>query len=232
MNTVLSKYYRKQRTISLSCNKGFSVLEMLVATAVASIILLMVYTAHHAIMDSINHLTNVSAFYETVNIAVARIDSDISCTYINKYNKKLVFTSRNNRGAPYEGKINFVTIDYQKFSMLGNPRKEYPFSDIREISYYLKSSPDQSGTTGTYKLIRREDRYYDEDSESGGKECVMLENVRDIRFEFKLRNDWTDSWDSKSNNKFPTAVKTTVVLQNYKGKEESFIFISRINMAE
>jgi type II secretion system protein J len=222
----------QKRMETFYSGEGFSVLEMLVATAVASIILLMVYTAHHAIMDSINHLTKVSVFYETVNLAITRIDSDISSTYINKYNKKLVFTSRNNRGAPYEGKINFVTIDYQKFSMLGDPRKEYPVSDIREVSYYLKQHTDQSGIRVKYRLMRREDRSYDEDPEAGGKASILLDDVKDIRFEFKVRNDWTDSWDSKSDNKFPTAVKTTLVLQNYKGKEETFIFISRINMAE
>lgn len=222
----------RKRMGTFFSGEGFSVLEMLVATAVASIILLMVYTAHHAIMDSINHLTKVSVFYETVNLAITRIDSDISSAYINKYNKKLVFTSRNNRGAPYEGIINFVTIDYQKFSMLGDPRKEYPFSDIREVSYYLKRDSDQSGITVKYRLMRREDRSYDEDPEAGGRTSILLNDVKDIRFEFKVRNDWTDSWDSKSNNKFPTAVKTTLVVQNYKGKEESFIFITRINMVE
>lgn len=232
MRTILKKRVTENRMAAIIRDDGFSILEMLVATAVASVILVMVYTAHHAIMDSINHLTKVSVFYENVNIAISRIDSDISCAYINKYNKKLVFTGNNNRGVPYQGKINFVTIDFQEFSIMGDPRRECPFSDIREVSYYLKSGPRQSDTPDKLRLIRREDRYYDDDPESGGRESILLDDVKDIRFEFKVRNDWTDSWDSKKDNKFPVAVKTTLIVQNYKGKEESFIFVSRINMTE
>jgi len=77
--------------------------------------------------------------------------------------------------------------------------------------------------------MRREEHHYDDQPESGGKESIMLENVTDIRFEFRQRNTWTDTWDSRKYRKFPSAIRVTLKLKNFRGNEEVFIFTSYIN---
>ncbi len=188
-------------------NEGFSLIEVIVATAVSSVILLMVYSAHRTIIKAANDLTQVAEYYERVNLALWRLNREISCAYINKNNKQICFISENNRGAPFFGKINFVTIDYQDMYTGGDIKKGFPFSDIREVGYSAK--PDTDNPELIY-LMRREDRSYDEEPEMGGRESIVLENVVDLKFEFKMRNDWVDSWDSRKLNKFPEAVKTTL----------------------
>jgi type II secretion system protein J len=209
-------------------NDGFSLIEVIVATAVSSVILLMVYSAHRTIITAADELTHVAEYYERINLALWRLDREISCAYINKTNKQICFISENNRGAPFLGKINFVTVDYQDLYPGTNIKKEFPFSDIKEVGYSVKPDPDNPEKI---YLMRREDRSYNEDPENGGKESIILDNIIDIKFEFKVRNDWVDSWDSKKLNKFPEAVKTTLRVKNYKGVEEEYVLISYSNMA-
>ena len=110
--------------------------------------------------------------------------------------------------------------------LAGNQKKEAHQSDIREVGYYLKEDEE---TQGLYYLIRREQNHYDENPEEGGKESILLENVMDLRFEFKRSRSWTAKWDASRNKRMPTGVRTTIKLKNYRGSEVSFIFISFVN---
>lgn len=208
---------------------GFSLIEIIVATAVSSIILLMIFSAHKSIMSAIYELTGVADYYENVNLAIHRIDRDLSCAFFSRYNEKVAFIGQNEEGSVANGRLNFVTMDHRDYVMLGNTRKEYPVSDIKRVGYYL--SPDKD-ISGLFYLMRNEERHYDENSEAAGEESILLENVQDIRFEYKLRNEWTGKWDSKEFRKYPRAVKTTIRVKNYGGKTEEFIFISYINMSK
>ncbi len=229
MNLLIN--YIKQQSGSIKSSNGFSLLEILVATTVSSLILLLVYTAHRSIMLSINDLTGIADFYEHVNLAVNRIDKDISSTYYDRYNKKLIFVGENDYSGKSNGRIDFVCVDYNEFSVRGKLDKPNPVSDVREMGYFLKRDdiPDDKGNY-LYNLVRREQIHYDDEPQSGGEESIILENIVDIKFEFRIRNRWTDKWDSRKYRKFPSAVKTNLKVRNYRGNDEEFVFISYINM--
>ncbi len=208
---------------------GFTLVELLVATAVSAVILVMVYSAHSAIMASIRDLTQVAKFYERANLVLTRIDRDLSCTYINKYNKKAFFIGENKRTAPYEGRLSFVTIDYQDVAIASSPNREYRMCDVHEVGYRVVQERDRPGV---YSLYRREGPTYDDEPSTQWNESLLISGLTDIRFEFKVKNDWTDTWNSREDKKYPEAVKTTLKMINQKGKEESLSFISYINMAQ
>jgi general secretion pathway protein J len=73
-------------------------------------------------------------------------------------------------------------------------RRDAHESDQAEISYFLANSPDHDG----YDLVRRMDKYIDDDPQSGGVVQVLAENV--VSFEVTyldpLTNQWVESWDS------------------------------------
>lgn len=217
-------YFIKKRYLN---NAGFTLLEMIVAVALSSLILILVYSVHRSITTSITNLTGVADFYENVNLAVNRIDRDISCAYFAKENKNICFISESNYEQPYKGKLNFVTVDHKDFSMLYNMHASYPVSDVKEVGYFLEPDPKFSEL---FFLVKREENHYDDDPEEGGHKNILLENVLDIKFEFKQGNDWAKKWDSRENNRIPEAVKTTLQVRNYNGADEEFVFISRISV--
>jgi type II secretion system protein J len=210
-------------------NSGFSLIEIIVATAVSSVILLMIYSAHRSIMSAIHDLTGVADFYENINLAIYRMDRDLSCAYFNKSNKNLSFIGENDRGSVSSGKLNFVTIDHEDLLLTIDPKKETHRSDVREVGYFLREDKD---VQNLYHLVRREENHYDNMPEEGGRESILLENVVDIKFEFSLRNDWTDKWDSRKYNRFPRAVRVTLKAKNYRGTDEEFTFITYLNLLE
>ena len=208
----------------LKSKSGFSLLEILVATAIASIILLISGRTYHAVFRIVGDLTGHVEFYENINLTLNRMDRDISNTFYINGNKKIPFISESDGRS---GKINFITTDHRDLNISGIFNKSNPVSDIYEVGYYLK---DDIKYPGLFFLIRREQLHYDKDTETGGKENVLLKNVTSLSFEFKVNNSWVIKWDSRENDIFPQEVRITLKAKNFSGKEETFQMYSILNM--
>jgi len=208
-------------------NQGFTLIEILVATAIASLILLMAYASYRSIFDSIKRSTGRSEFYENVNLAIMKIDQDLSNTYFTRYNKNITFISDNVKG---NSRLDFVTVNHNEYMFAGTARTPLRQSDVKEVGYYLREAKN---TAGLYHLVKREKfNYWETDPLSGGVENLLLPNVVSLKFEFFKGNDWDENWDSRQNNLFPKAVKTTLVVKNYQAQEEKFEFVTLINIRE
>jgi type II secretion system protein J len=214
---------REARTL----NAGFTLIEVLVATVIASIILLMAYASYRSIFDSIKRSIGRAEFYENVNLAIMKIDQDLSNTYFTKTNKKICFICESDRG---NSRLDFVSVLHNDFNVAGTLKTPVHMSDVKGVGYHLREAKN---TMGLYHLIKREKfNYWEDDPLSGGVESVLLPNVVSLKFEFQKGNDWEDNWDSRQNNLFPKSVKTTLVIKNYQAEEEKFTFITLMNIKE
>jgi type II secretion system protein J len=232
--TVMRRLYTMTRSL-LDDERGFTLIEMVVAMSVSSLILIMAYTAHRSVIASIRHSAGVAGFYESLNLALYRVDKDLTYTFSNRLNPNVQISGENSSGTFSNGKISFVAVDRVASTVSSNPRETFPRSDIKEVGYYLTEdkTPDP-GYEGSYLLMRREKLTYDDTPQTGGASSVLLKHVADIKFEFWLRNDWSSHWDSKNDKKFPVAVRTTLRMRTYRmsadepGKpaEETFTQVS------
>jgi len=204
-------------------DSGFTLIEVIVALAITSMIMIMTYSAYHVITKSVWDLTEYTQFYEDVNLAILKIDKDITNIFYKRDDKKISLTGdiANNNSF-----INFVTVNYKRFNIQIDTKQEYPTSDIEEARYYLKESDDSS----LFNLIKREDIFFDEEIETGGTNNILLKNVVSLKFQYRLRNNWSDRWDSRRSNKYPLAIKTTLIVKDYKNKDQKFVFVSIINV--
>ena len=207
----------------MSDSRGFTLIEMLVATAVSSIILLMIYTAYSSVIRSINYAKSASAYYEELNFALKRIDGDIANLYWKSDIKNLNFISAEEAGSSI---LNFVTAEHRDYRLVYNLKEQVPVSDVHEVGYYLKKDTGSE----TFNLIRRSDTGYDEAPVSGGTEEVLLKDVSSLKFEFKYRNDWSRTWDSREVKRIPAVVKTTVLLLNPSKNKETYEFLTIPNI--
>ena len=203
-------------------NEGFSLIEIMVATVIASLIFVMVATSYKSIIKSIKDLTGYAEFYENINLAMSRIDRDLSNLYRAADNKNvnMVGTIDGNRST-----LNFITIDHRDFNVRGGIRRTCPVSDIREIGYHLVEDGE---IPGLFRLMRREQSPYDEDVEHGGSESVILDNVLSIKFEYLQGNDFSDVWDSRETHKFPQGIRTVLEVKDYRGETETFEIVNAI----
>jgi len=202
-------------------NSGFTLIEIIAASAIASLMLLMAYTAYYSIVKNIQNVNSYSKFYTNINSALSRIDKDISNMYIDT-DRKAVFQGDNNKAS---GTITFVTINRRDYNIVGDIKKTHPSSDINEVMYFLKTIPESHDL---FFLMRAEKHGFG-DSEFLNA-SLILENVLGLKIEFAQRNDWIQNWDSKDTKRYPTAIKITLRVKNYKDAEETFVFISRPNM--
>lgn len=192
---------------------------MLVAASVSSLILLMVYTAYSSVIKSVNYGRAASSYFENLNFALRRIDTDISNLYWNSEQKNLqiICTSRKETSI-----FNFVTTAHKESKMIYNLKDQVPVSDVHEVGFYLKKNPDSE----TYNLIRRSSISYDDSPLEGGIEEFLLGNVKSLKFEFKYRSDWTPDWDSRETKRIPRVIKTTIVVYNSSKNTEQYEFMS------
>lgn len=211
-------------------NRGFSLIEILVASAIASLIMTMIYTAYRSTLTSIKDMTGYAEMYENINLAISKIDRDLTNTFIKKTSKQICFICELDAD---NSKLNFVTVDYQNFHILGDLKTPFPYSDIHEVGYYLKQDKEYPGM---YFLVKRDESHYDDDPVAGGKENILLENVIGLNFKFKSGNDWIDTWDSRETSRYPQTIKTTIKVKKFgvdindTENIEEFVFISFINI--
>lgn len=205
-------------------NRGFTLIEMLVAATVSSVILVMVYTAYSSVIKSVNYGKTASAYYESLNFALRRIDTDISNLYWQSEQKNLNLICTLRGGSSI---LSFVTSEHRDLKMLYNLKDQVPVSDVHEVGFYLKQNPDSD----SYDLIRRCSIGYDDSPLDGGSEETLLKNVKSLKFEFKYRSDWTPEWDSRETRRIPAVVKTAIIVYTPSKGMEQYEFLSIPNIA-
>lgn len=205
--------------ISINNKNGFTLIEMLVAVAVSSVILLMVYTVYSSNIKTVNYGKKVSSYYQQINLVLNRIDYDLTHLYWQQDIKNLQFISIFNGRSSI---LNFVTAEYKDYRIIAGFNMQYPVCDVHETGYYLKTMKDNS----SYSLIRRTDISYNDSWAEGGFEEELLQHVVSLKFEFKYNSDWSDNWDTNNQKRIPQAVKTTIEVINPFNKTEKYQVIS------
>ena len=203
---------------------GFTLIEVMTATLISSLILIMSYAAYDTIIKTIMNVSGYSEFYENINLALMRIDRDISNIYYRVENPDTVVVAD---GEKDRLQFAFLTAEAKEFNIIGDPTLPNHQSDIIKVGYFLKKDDE---IPDLYMLMRRHDIHYDGRPLEGGTESIILYNVTDLTFEFRSGNDWTKRWDSRDTKRFPTAVRTTLKVKDYNENEETFILMSFINL--
>ncbi len=210
---------------SLIKNKsGFSLIEVLVASTISSMILLMVYTSYTTIIKTISGMSGYSEFYQNVNLTLARINKDISNIF---YRTDKDYTPLVSTGTNENLTFSFLTVNKRDYNILGSIKSQNPATDISEVRYSLTKDPVISDL---YILTRTENIDYIKNPMEGGAESVVINNVISLKFEFRTGNDWEDSWDSRETKRYPSEIRTTLRLRDYKGNPEEFKIISYIDI--
>jgi len=99
-------------------------------------------------------------------------------------------------------------------------------SDQAKIGYYIKDVKALHGGQMTKALMRSESTVLDGEAKKGGKETVLLENIKTLKFRYMGGDDkdWVEKWmsaetgDDTQRNKFPDAVEITLATER-KGRE-------------
>jgi len=196
--------------------RGVTLVEVMVALAIFSIVATMVYSAFST---TARHKQRVEADldrHQVVAAALERMARELSMAYVSAQrnpNASLVTMETAFKGTDHgeRDRIDFTSFSHQR--LYRNAHE----SDQNEISYFITRHPEDSRRA---VLARREQNRPDDNAERGGNVEILLEDVSAFEVEYlepsTLR--WVRSWDARSSadhlNLLPEQVKIVVEVPN------------------
>ncbi len=199
---------------SQDSSKGFTLLELLLAVTITSLLFAVLYTSFFKIIEAKEAAEEELELYHEARLLLAKISEDISMAFKPKQKEstKVIFYGVNNED---KDSLQFATFSHLR---IGRDIKE---SDQCEVGYYLKPvSEDKENQL--YFLMRREDPTIDDLPEEGGLEYAFSDRVLAINLRYLLNEgEVVDDWDSRTarGRGLPNAVEITLVLRGNRGKD-------------
>lgn len=194
--------------------RGFTLLELLVAVVILSLVTMLLYSAFSGMKRSRDGLKRVQDRYREGRVAMNRIVRDLESAYISQHvplNQALLVQKTafiGHQGTPGD------RIDFNSFSNILRDRNSHT-SDQVELSYFTSESLDVSGTSD---LVRRTSEYPDDKPEQGGRIDVVATDVDlfDLEYLDPTTSQWVDTWDTSQAtgqlNRMPLQVRIRLVL--------------------
>jgi len=198
--------------------RGFTLIEVLTATAILALIVSTVYFSFSNLLEGRSRIRERGEHLRRVYFALDLMRRDIQNAYLTR-----------NRGTPEETHITvfrgledspvshltFATLNHVKMRAGG---KE---CDQAEVEYY----GDTEG--GEAVLMRRESAWVDGFPEKGGNVFPVLAGFKAIIFEYWDAQDreWGRIWDSEATDRadtLPPKVRITMLVSDADGEKEEF----------
>ncbi len=188
---------------------GFTLLEVLVASAILSLVLAALYGVFSRTLASKRLAEERADRSRSARIVLLRMGEDLQASFpFTRGNARFSGETRRTNAFP-EGALSFVSFAHTPVSSAGHE------SDLNEIGYALLPDPE---APGSYYLVRRvnldpgiTDLAADQRPE---KEAYpLLSRVRGLRFRFFDGHTWREEWgQDDTRDKLPRAVEATLYL--------------------
>jgi type II secretion system protein J len=191
----------------LTARRGFTLLELLIATAVGAVVLIVIQTTffgalrlHNTTHDRIEEDRVVQRTLGIVRRDFAGImlpggtlagelqTENVSSLTTGNYGERItpdIFTN--------SGKIDGWT----------------PFSDVQMVAYYLAPSTDGSSDKDLVRVVTRNLLPV---QQADAEDVALLHGVVSAAVSFYDGTGWTETWDSSATSTLPTAMKFTLVM--------------------
>ncbi|MEP7051409.1 MAG: prepilin-type N-terminal cleavage/methylation domain-containing protein [Pseudomonadota bacterium] len=174
--------------------RGFTLVELLVAIVILSLISVLIYSAFSSMKRSREGIQRVEDRYREGRLAMARMTRELQSAFISLHTplntqllvEKTAFVGTT--GMPAD------RVDFDSFSNRRLDRNSH-VSDQCELSYFGSANPEQSGVTD---LARRVSTTLDLEPRKGGRVEVLATDIDlfDLQYLDPLTGSWVDTWDT------------------------------------
>ena len=165
-------------------DRGFTLMEILVAVGILSMVSAMVYGSISVTLRSQRLVMKTQEVYHAGRVALTRMGRDLSCAFLSKH----VGVMERVTETTFKGSDDDLVFTYLCHTRVFPTRPE---SDQGVVSYFLKSGSGKGKV-----LVRKEKPWIDDRPDREGDELVLAEGVKDLEIEYwdADAEDWTDSW--------------------------------------
>lgn len=187
---------------------GFTLLELLIATAVGAVVLLVIQTTYFGALRL--HNTTHERIDEdlTLERTLAIVRRDLSGLMLPGGTLSGQFQTENFSSITTEDYGERISPDL--YTNAGRIDGWNQFSDVQMVAYYL--APSEHSTTAAKNLVRVVTRNLLPAQEPLPEEQVLLEGVEAASVMFYDGAEWIESWDSTVTSTLPKALRFTLIL--------------------
>lgn len=202
-------------------DKGFTLIEVLLAIFIGSIVLTALYASFFQIMKAKEMVEQELELYHESRVVISKMTKDL----VNAFERGNVTSeSKDTRFQYFLGSMDgdFSTLTFTSLSR--SPSQNARESDQTEISYFVEPVPDSE----LFALIRRDNPRMGIDS-GGGIQYPLSERIVGFTLSYignsslVLENeDITFEWDSNEALSLPNAVYINLIMRNPRGEDIEF----------
>ncbi len=197
-------------------SKGFTLIEILVAVALTSIILAALYStffsvlrAQSAIDKGLERTRGVSRFLETFS-------KEIKSSFYKENNPITNFTGeKNDRNGKTLSRVTLTTFTYPLL------KEGRPTGDLIAVRYSVEEDRDKKMT-----LYKETWNPYAKDDRKNVFKAEVLEDIDGFEISYFNGKDWAKAWDARLDKKLPDAVKASISVRD-KGDVKEFTTIAQ-----
>ncbi|HET7542533.1 MAG TPA: prepilin-type N-terminal cleavage/methylation domain-containing protein, partial [Polyangiaceae bacterium] len=177
-------------------DRAFTLVELLVAISVLSLISVLIYSAFASMKRSREGISRIDDRYREGRLAMTRMVRELQSAYISLHvpiNSSLLVQKTAfiaTTGTPAD------RLDFNSFSNRRLDKNSHT-SDQCELSYFGSPNPDVSGVTD---LARRISTLLDLEPKKGGRVEVLATDIDllDLQYLDPLTGNWVETWDTTS----------------------------------
>ena len=217
----------KSRLQCQTTNSGFTLIEVLIALFIGSLIFGVLYASFFQIIKSKEIVENELELYHEARVIFSRITKDLNSIYPI--------------GIVFFGKYNYTSTEpyfevglendnsWIKFTSLSRaPSYNKSDSDQAQISYYIEEVEDEveGEDTKLFSLLRRENPYIGGDED--GISYSLSDRIVLFRLDFfsgddiEIEDSYSEQWNSNENLGVPMAVDIILVLRSPGNEDVEF----------
>ena len=199
---------------------GFTLLEIMIAITILSVIMGIVYSSFSAISESDRRISLASESSLKARNLFAMMTKEISSVFVPPLSLG---------DGELEDRLNYGFIcakegDVQRIDFTTALSDSGSVSDValKEIGYYLMPKEE-----GGYSLFKHIDVTPDDDISAGGSDYFLMDGVASLRYGFMKGEDEMpdaipDEWDASNKGSLPGAVRVELSLVNAELDMETF----------
>ncbi len=199
--------------------KGFTLLEVMVASVIGAFIALVSVGALRAVTAGQAMVNTNIAAADELRYAVELIRSDLANVYRDGSANAMKFV-----GAFAESDENMITSLTMRIVSLANARRNEPEGDIHEVHYYLMEGEDKSFLMRRiYPLVGTET----EEELPGGVLTAIAENIVGFELMYFDGEEWVPEWPAEL-NRLPEMVEIVLATVEEKQGRQGNLVARRI----
>jgi general secretion pathway protein J len=183
---------------------GFTLVEVLVATSIASFVMVIAMGTLHALSESASRIQTHCDTASELRYAASVVSRDLACLCADQdaQNRKLLYQDASDMGVSM---LTFYTVSHNQV------RAAQAEADVYEVEYYLSQTEERS------MLMRRVWPHPVKDEEPGGVLSVLAEGIGVFLVRFYDGQQWVSEWTEEQQQQLPQLIEVALATRPEAG---------------